>query len=168
MHHTVAQQVLEGGGHPVQHAAVHFDVATRDVETHLLAGFLRSLAHHAVQALGNAFKFHHAGAQQIALQFPGLARLSDQTIFGHFHRSLQVALHRGHVVDRLRHHAGQLLNTGEPVEFQRVKGKLGIAGLCQAGLHLRFGLQLQITQLLPQAVQVAGELFERPAHGEHL
>ena len=40
MHHTVAQQVLEGSGHAVQNPPIHFNVAAGDVQPHLFAGFL--------------------------------------------------------------------------------------------------------------------------------
>ena len=49
---AVAQQVLEGAGHAVEHAAVDFDRAADDVQPHLLAGLLGGLAHDAVQAVG--------------------------------------------------------------------------------------------------------------------
>jgi len=166
VHHAVAQQVFKGGGHAVEHPAVHFDLATGDVQPHLLAGFLGRLAHHAVQALGNALELHHARAQQVALQLAGLTGLGGQAVFGRFHRALQVALHGGHVVDRLGHHAGELLHAGEAVELQRVEGLVGVARLGQPRLHLRLGLQFQVAQLLAQAVQVAGEFAQRATQGD--
>ena len=161
--HAIAQQVLEGGCHAVQHATVHFNGAAGDVQLDLFAGFLGGLAHHGVQAFGNAFELHHAGAQQVALQLTRLAALGDQVVFGAFHGALQIALHRGHVVDRLGHHAGQLLHPGEAVELQRIEACRRVLGQRQARLHLRLGLHLDVAQLLAQAVQVARQIGERAA-----
>ena len=163
MGHAIAQQVLEGGCHAVQHATVHFNGAAGDVQLDLFAGFLGGLAHHGVQAFGNAFELHHAGAQQVALQLTRLAALGDQVVFGAFHGALQIALHRGHVVDRLGHHAGQLLHPGEAVELQRIEACRRVLGQRQARLHLRLGLHLDVAQLLAQAVQVARQIGERAA-----
>ena len=102
------------------------------------------------------------------MQLARLAALGHQAVFGCFQRALQVALHRGHVVHRLRHHAGDFLHTGEAVELQRIERLIGIARLRQARLHLRLGLQLHVAQLRPQAIQVAGELFERTAQDHQL
>ena len=51
--------------HAVQHAAVDLDRAADDVQAHLLAGFLGGLAHHAVEAVGQALELDHARAQQV-------------------------------------------------------------------------------------------------------
>ena len=146
--------MLESRCHAVQHAAVHFGATAQQIEAHLLAGFLGSLPDDAVQTLGNPFKLHHAGTQQVALQFTGLARLRNQIVLGGLDRALQGALHRRHVVHRLGHHAGQFLDTGEAVKFKRIKTRLGFLGLGQARLHLGFSLQFNIAQLLAQPVQV--------------
>ena len=153
--HAVAQQVFERRRHAIEHAAIHFDRTARNVELDLLAGLFGRLAHHGIQPLGNAFKLHHARPQQVALKFSGLATLGNQIILGTFHRALQVALNGGHVVDRLGHHAGQLLHPGETVELQRVEPCGRILGQGQTRLHLRLGLDFDIPQLLAQAFQVA-------------
>ena len=160
---AVTQQVLEGRCHAVQHPPVHFNRASGDVQLDLLAGFLGRLADHSVQALRNAFELHHAGTQQIALQLPRLAALGNQIVFRTFHGALQVALHCRHVVHRLGHHAGQLLHTGETVKFQGVETCGRVLGQCHARLHLRLGLYFDVTQLLTQAIQVAGQVIERAA-----
>ena len=163
VHHAVAQEVLEGGRHAIQNASVHFNGAAGDFELDGLAGFLGGLAHHAVQALGDAFELHHARAQQIALEFARLARLRHKIVFAGVERALQGALHGGHVVHGLGHHAGEFLHAGETVELQRVEVLLGVLGERQARLHLGFGLQLHVAQLLAQAVEVAGEVAQRVA-----
>ena len=156
MHHAVAQQMLERGRHAVQNAAVHLDRATRDVQTHLLAGFLGCLAHHAIQPLGDALELDHARAQQIALQLTRLPGLGRQIVFAGLHSTLQAALHRGHVVHRLGHDACQLLHARETVELEWIEVLLRILGQGQSRLHLRLGLQLDVAQLKPQTLQVAG------------
>ena len=123
---------------------------------HLLAGFLGGQAHHAVQAIGDALELHHARAQQVALQLARLARLRDQVVFGRFHRALQVALHGGHVVDRLGHHARQFLHAREAVELERVEACRRVLGLrSRRDCICDLGLQLDVAQLAAQAVQVA-------------
>ena len=164
VHHGVAQQVFEGGGHAVEHTPVHLDRTAGNVQRDLFAGFLRGLAHHGVQAFGDAFKLHHPCTQQVALQFTGLAALGDQVVLGAFQRALQAALHGGHVVDRLGHHAGQFLHAGEAVEFERVECGVGVFGLRQTRLHLRLGLHLDVAQLLAQTVQVARQVAQGAPH----
>ena len=119
--HAVAQQMLERSGHALQHAAVYFDRAADNVQTHLLAGFFRGLAHHAVQPVRKAFKLDHAGAQQVVLQIARQSRLGGQFVLGFFQSALHRALHGGHVVDRLGHHAGEFLKAREAVKLQRIE-----------------------------------------------
>ena len=90
---AVAQQVLEGAGHAVEHAAVDFDRAADDVEADLLAGFLRGQADDAVEAVREALELDHARAQQVVLQVARQARLGDQLVFRRLERALQRALH---------------------------------------------------------------------------
>ena len=158
MGHAVAQQVLERAGHALQHAAVHFGAATDDVQAHLLARFLGRLAHHAVEALGEAFELHHAGAQQVVLQVARQAGLGHELVFGGFQAALQGALHGGHVVDRLGHHPGEFLEARVAVELQRVELLGGGPRGFHPGGDLGLGLQLDVAQLLTQAVEVLGQV----------
>ena len=148
--------MLERGRHTLQHTTVHLDRAAINIQLDRFASILRGLANHAVQTIGDTFEFLHSCTQQIPLQIPCLAGLRHQIILGQLHRALQAALHRSHVIDGLGHHARQLLHTRESVKLQGVEPFLGILGLLHARLHLRFGLELHIAQLLPQAIQVAG------------
>ena len=91
--------------------------------------------------------------------------LGVELVVGAIQRALQLTLHRGHVVDRLGHAAGDFLDPGEAVELQRVKSLLGVARQRQARLHLGFGLQLHVAQLQSQALQVGAQLGERAARG---
>ncbi len=150
-----------GGRHAVEHAAVDFDGAADDVQPHLLAGFLGRLAHHAVQAIGHAFELDHARAQQVVLQVARQPRLRGQFVLGGLHRPLQPALHGGHVVDRLGHHAREFLETREAVHLQRVETlRRGLGGF-HARADLRFGLQFQVAQLAAQTFQVVGQVDQR-------
>ena len=164
MRHGIAQQMLKRRGHAVQHTAVHVQRTAHDVQLDGFARIFGGLAYHAVQALRDAFEFHHPGAQQVALQFTGLASLGNQVILGSLHRALQIALHRGDVMDRLRHHAGEFLHAGKAVKFQWIETLGGIFGLRQSRLHLRLGLQFDIAQLMSQPVQIAGHFTQRSAH----
>jgi len=158
---AVAQQVLEGTGHAVEDAAVDFDRAADDVQPHLLAGFLGRLPNHTVEAIGQALELHHARAQQVVLQVAGEPRLGGQFVFGALQRALQGALHGGHVVHRLGHHARDFLEARETVELERIEGlAFGLGGLHARG-HLRLGLQLDVTHLLAQALEVVAQVAER-------
>ena len=168
MGHTVAQQVLEGPHHPLQDATVHLGVAAHNVQAHLLAGFLTCQSHHAVQAVGQAFELHHARAQQIVLQIAGETGLGGQLVFGCLQVALQGALHGGHVVHRLGHHAGQFLEARVAVELQRVEILTGGTGCFQLRAHLGFGLQLDVAQVMTQAVQVVCQVGQRAADLLHL
>ena len=160
---AITQQMFESWRHAVKHAPVHFNRTTGDIQLDLLARFFGRLTHHRVQSLGNAFKFHHARTQQIALQLARLAALSDQVVLSAFHGPLKIALHRGHVVHRLGHHAGEFLHPRKAIELQRVETGSRIFRKCQSRLHLRFGLNLDVPQLLPQAIQVARKIRQRTA-----
>ena len=134
--HAVAQQMLKRRHHALEHATVHFNGATRQAQLDLLAGFLGRAAHHGIQTLRDSVELHHARAQQVTLQLTGLTALGNQIVFRRVHIPLQTALHRGHVVDRLGHHARELLHTRETVKLERVKVCTGFLGQLHARLHL--------------------------------
>ena len=93
--------------------------------------------------------------------------MGDQVVFGPFQGSLQIALHGGHVVDRLGHHAGEFLHAGKAVKLQRVEGLTIVLRVGHARLHLRLRLHLHITQLLPQALQISVQFTQPAAHLNH-
>ena len=161
--HRVAQHMLERWAHAVQHTAVHFDGTTGNVELDLLSGVLGGLTDNTIQTLGNTLELHHAGTQQVALQLPRLAALGNQIVFSALDRTLQVALHGCHVMHGLGHHAGQFLHPGKAVKLERIERLCRIFGLCQTRLHLRLGLQFNVTQLVAQALQIAAQIAERRA-----
>ena len=101
------------------------------------------------------------------MEFARLTRLRRQIGLGAVQRALQVALHRGHVVDRFGHHAGQFLNPGKAVKLQRIEAALGLTRMRQPRLHLQLGLQFNVAQLVAQALQIARQVFQRPAHLSH-
>ena len=161
MRDTVAQEVLERGCHAVQHATVHLYGSPEQVESHLFSGFFGGQPDDAIQPVRNAFKLDHSGAQQVALQFAGLPRLGNQVVLGSLNRPLQRSLYGRDVIDGLSHHAGQFLHAGETIKFKRVETGLKFTSLRQPRLHLGFSLQLNVTQLLPQAVQVVIHVEQR-------
>ncbi|OIQ82611.1 hypothetical protein GALL_355940 [mine drainage metagenome] len=154
----VAQQVVEGAGHSIQHAAVDLDGAADDVERDRLARVLAGLAHRAVQALGDAVELDHARAQQIALQVAGQARLARQVVVGGLQGSRQRVLHQRQVVDRLGHHPRQFLEAREAIELERVEvAAVNARGLRARG-HLRVGLQFDVAHLGAQPLEVVAEV----------
>ena len=161
---AVAQQMLEGAGHSIEHASVDLDRAAFDVQPHLLAGFLGGLTHHALQPFGHTLELDHARSQQIVLQLAGEAALRRQFVLGTLQRFLQSALYSGHVVDRLGEHSGEFLQPRVAIELERVK----LFGRRTGGLHaradLRVGLDLDFMQLTAQAVEVVAQVAERVLH----
>ena len=155
--------MLKRRGHAFQHTPINVHGATGYVQPHLLANFFGGLADNTVQALGYAFKLHHARAQQVALQFAGLTPLRNQVVFCAFHGALQIALNCGNVIDGFGHHPGKFLHPCEAVKFQRVKLLRSVFDKRHARLHLRLGLHLNITQLTAKAVQIARQINQRPA-----
>ena len=158
MRDAVTQQMFKRRRHAVQHATVHLNGAAQQVKFDLFAGLLRSLANHAIQAIRNAFKLDHPGFKKVTLQLARLARLSDQIVFSRLNGALQRSLYCRHVVDRFRHHAGQLLHAGKAVKLEGIKARLQFLGLRQSRLHLGLSLQLDVAQLLTQAVQVVSHV----------
>ena len=160
MAHAVAQQVLKSGGHALEHATVHFDGAAQHFQLHLFAGVFGGLTHHGVQAFGHCIELDHARTQQVALQLARQTGLDVQLIFHARYLALQIALHGGHVVDRLRQHACQLLYPRETVELQRIEIGAAVLGLLLARLHLGLGLHFHVAQLVAQTLQVGGKLAQ--------
>ena len=130
--HAVANQVLERTRHALQHTTVDFDAAAHDVQPNLLGRVPRRLSDGAVEAIGHAFKLDHAGSQQVILQLTGQTRLGRQLVFSRLQRTLQTALQRGHVVDRLGHEPRQFLEACEAVHFQWIEGLQGSLGRLHA------------------------------------
>ena len=156
--------MLERAGHAVEDASIQFDRRAFDVQAHLDGSFLGRLPHHTVQAFGQRVERHHAGAQQIFGQRAGEAGLRGHLVFGRLHGLREAALHRGHVVDRLGHHARKFLEAREAIHLQRIEldGRT-LAGL-QARRDLRVGLQLDVAQLAAQSIQIFREFAQRHAH----
>ena len=89
-------------------------------------------------------------------------------VFGDFKRAVQGTLHGGHVVHRLGHHPGQLLEARVAVKLKRVEVLTGGTGRFQAGVQLSIGLQFDVTQLLAQTAQVIRQVSERATDLTHL
>ncbi len=161
VHDRIAQQMLERARHFFQHAAIDLDRAAAYVQVDTLVDFLRCLARDAEQALGDAGKLHHAHPHQILLQVARQARLRHQIGGRAVDRLGQVLLHRSDVVDAFGHHAGQLLQAREAVELERIEFAIG--RMRHARRDLRFGLDFDFAQLVPQAHDVFGQLAEGSA-----
>ncbi len=161
--HTVAQQMLEGRHHAIEHAAVDTDRAAVNIEPDLLAGLLACQTDQPVEAVGDAIELDHAGSQQITLQLARQPSLGSQLVFNHLQGTLQRAAHRGHVVDRLGHHSRQLLQTGVAIHLQRVEGLVGDAIRLHARLHLSLGLHGDVVELPVQPLQVVRQIDQRAA-----
>ena len=80
VHDGVAQHVLEGRQHALEHLAVELAGGALDDELGALAGVGGRLAHDARQALHVALERHHARAHEAVLQFGDGARLLLQQV----------------------------------------------------------------------------------------
>ena len=166
--HGVAQQVVEAAGNAFEHAAIKFDGAADDFQTHRLVQVFGRLTHGAVKPLGQAVELDHARAQQVALQFASLARLAGHVVVNFAQQAAERALHHGDVVDRLGHHAGEFLCAGETVEFERVEVAVFVARSLHLRAHLRLGLNFDFAHLLAQTVEVVAQIAHRSAYGAEL
>ena len=165
--HGITQHVLERRAHLFQNAPVKFDLPTLDIKINALAQFLTGLPHDPVETVGEAGKRHHAHRHQLLLQIAIQSGLSDNRRVGIVKRLEKVLLHRRNVVHRLRHHAGQFLEAGETVKLKRIELRTRFIGLCSSRLHLRFGLNLDLTQLAPQTDYVFGQIEQRVLETAH-
>jgi hypothetical protein len=78
--HRVAQHVLEGRHHALQHLAVQFSGSALHHQLCPFGGVIGSLAHQPGEPLHMALERHHARAHQRVLQFRDDARLLRQQI----------------------------------------------------------------------------------------
>ena len=165
--HRIAQHVFERRHHLVEHRAVEFHLTADDVEVGPLAQFLGGLANDAEQTLGLTGERHHAHAHQFLLQAAIEARLRDDGRVGIIEVLEQVLLHGRHVVDRLGHEAGELLEAGKAVEFERVEIRLPIVRLGDPRLNLALGLNFDFAQLTTQTDDVFRQVEQRALEAEH-
>ena len=152
MGNCIAHQVFEWRGDFVEYGAIHFGLAAIQVELRFASGFFGGLPHHAVQTFGQRVERHHADVHEFLLQITRHARLQQQCAVGFVEAGKQVVLSRGDVVDTFRHQAGELLQTRETVEFERIE--VTFLDLRQARMHLRFSLDFELAQLRAQSVDV--------------
>ena len=99
---------------------------------------------------------------QIAIQ----ARLCRQCRIGLVQIFGQRLLQCDEVVDAFCHEAGEFLHAREAIEFQRVEGANFLFGL-DAGLDLRFRLNLDFAQLPAQPRHVLHQFGKPLAEGVH-
>ena len=160
VHDRVAQHVLERRQHALQHLAVQLAGRADDDQLGLLARVGRDLPHQAAEALHVALERHHARAHQAVLQFGDDARLLQQQVLRFARQVLEQAFDAADVADRLGERARQLLDRRIAVELQRIEVGATRMLFLVPMQDLRFGLQLQLAQLLFQARHGAAELGE--------
>ena len=166
--HRVAQDVLDGTGHAVQHVAVDLGLPPLDLQGHALVGVLAGLTHHTVEAVVDGRELHHPHTHQALLQTAAHLSLPRQVLHGGIQGAQRVLLHGGHVVDRFGQHPRHFLEAGVAVELQRVEFRLGLVGVGDLGLDLVVGLDLDLAQLQAQAVDVLGQFVDGAPDQAHL
>ena len=167
--HGIAQHVFQRRGHAFEHVAVEFAVGAVELQLDLLAGVRRGLAQHAAQARHQAVERDHARAHQAILQLGADPRLLLQQGVVLAGQVVEHALQAGDVGGRFGQAAAQLLQGGEAVELERIEGRIALVVLALVARHdLRFGLQIQTTQLVVQADVGAVEFGHGAAEGAQL
>jgi len=163
----IAQHVFDGPEHLVEHRTVNFNLATNDIQVGAFANLLGRLADDAVKAFRLTGEGNHPNAHQRLLQTTVEARLGKNGRIGVVEVLQQILLHRRHVIDRLRHEAGEFLEARKTVEFKRVELGLTFGGVSNVSLNLAFGLNFNFTQLAAQANDVFGEVEQRAFQAAH-
>ena len=147
----IAQHMLQGRNHMLQHRTLHLGFRAGEGQFRLPAQFLGGLTDHPPQPGHHALKGHHPGLHQSLLDFfldLGLLIQQEADFLGMIlHGVLQV----GQIVDALHQGTGQLLQFREAVQFQRIE-RLGQfrRSLLIAEQDLGLGFDLQPAQLLAQ------------------
>ena len=142
MGHRVAQHVFQRRDHAVEDVAVQFAVGAFQSQVDLLAGIHAGLADHAAQARHQAIERHHARAHQAVLQLRTDTRLLLQQRIVLARQIVQHALQATQVGRRFVQRAAELLQGGEPIQFQRVELLVGLVLLALvAGDDLRLGFR---------------------------
>ena len=164
MHDGIAQQVLDGRSHALQHVAVELALHAGEHRLGVLALFLRGLPHHALQTRHLARERHHQGAHQALLDGGVDATLLQQQTLGLIDHLVHQHLHGSEVVDRLGERTGELLHARVAVHLQRIEVLPVLVGRGTgaetAGGDLRLGLDVEHAQLLAQADDGLGHFPE--------
>ena len=168
VHDGVAQHVLERREHALEHLAVELARSAVDADFDLLAGLGRRLPRDAGQALDLALERDHARAHEPALQLGDDASLLRQQVLHLARLRGEQALHARDVRGCLRERARVLLDRGVAVELERVEVVAPRAGIDVAMQDLRLGLDLELAQLVLQALHDAAELGEVEVDRRHL
>ena len=164
----VADHVLEGRQHPLQHLAVELARGAVDADLHLLAGFGRGLARDAREALNLALERDHARAHEPALQFGNDAALLREQVLDLARLGREQALHARDVRRRLAERARILLDRRVAVELERIEVVAARAGIHVPMQDLRLGLDLELAQLVFQALNDAAEFRQVEVDRRHL
>ena len=164
----VAQHVLERRLHALEQVAVHFAVRAVDLELGALGDFVCGLAQRAAQVRHQRIEWHHARAHEAFLQVGTHARLLQQQGLGLARLVVEQVLDRDQVGHRLAERARELLQLREAVELERIEHALLVLLALVARDDLRFGFDLELSQLLAQSRDGLVELDEVEAEGRDL
>ena len=168
VHDSVAQHVLEGRQHALEHLPIELAGGAFDDQLGALAGFRGRLPHDARETLHVALERHHARAHQAVLQLSDRARLMLQQVLGLLREVLEQLLDARHVVGGLGKGARELLNGRIAVQLERIE-LAAVAALVLVPMQdLRLGLDFQAAQLLLQTGHRARQLAEVEVNGAEL
>ncbi len=158
MRDGIAQHVLEGRHHALEHLAIELARSAFDREIRLLAGVRRGLPHDARETLHVALERHHARAHESVLQLVDRARLLREQVLRVLGQVLEQLLNAADVVRRFGETAGELLDRGITVHFERIEIALLSALFLVAMQDLRFRLELELAQLFLETRDRARQL----------
>ena len=168
MHDGVAQHVLERRQHALENLPVELAGRAADLKLGLLAHFSCRLAHDAREALHMALEWHHARAHQAALQLGDDTALLGQQVLRLACLDREQALHAGDVGTGLGQCARVLLNRRILVEFQWIEIVAARALIDVPVQDLGLGFDLELAQLVLQALHHAAEFCQVEIHGRKL
>ena len=159
----VAQHVLQGRDHALQHIAVHFALGIANDKIDLLAQLPRHLPDDTLEARHQALEWHHARAHQAFLQLGVDPRLLRQQVFRILVAPGQGLLEVQQVGGGFEQGPGQLLQLRVPVHFQRIEFFITQA----LGFHLLatenppLGLGVEAAQLVAHTLDGGLHFVER-------
>ena len=164
----VAQHVFERRHHTFEHVAVEFAFRVVRVEIDFFAELARDLPNGATQPRQQPVERHHARAHQPFLQLGVHARLLDQQRFGFARFERERFFQVEHVRRAFRQRSRQLLQLRIAIHLERIElfVVLTLVDLVTEQ-HLRFGFDLETTQLFADALDRDLHFFERRAEVVH-
>jgi hypothetical protein len=150
--HGVAQQMLQRRRDAFQDSPVESDVLAFDLQLHAFVELGHGAANEAPESLHLLREGQQARAHQSLLQILADPRLLREDVVGFARDTPEDLPDAAQIGNTLQQRSGELLQLRVAIELERVELalRIGIDGLVLAVLHLRFGFDLEATQLITE------------------